>query len=467
MPAHDALLTSLREALALSPGNVPLRVHLAELLLRQEDFSSAEKEFRAALAQAPADEGAKLGLAEAFFRQGKGSAALVILEGWMAQGDAPASARLWAARVHAAEGEMEEARRRYREALDRDPSLADPALDRRLQDSASMGAGAGSAPAGPSQPDHPSAGGAEGEKVRVPARAADAATDGPAAVEKPAVAFADVGGMDRVKEEIRVKIIHPMAHPEIYKAYGKAIGGGILLYGPPGCGKTHLARATAGEVKSYFLSVGIHDVLDMYLGQSESNLHDIFQLARANTPCVLFFDEVDALAMNRADMRQSAGRQVINQFLSELDGVGASNEGVLVLAATNAPWHLDSAFRRPGRFDRMLFVPPPDADARAAIFAICLKGRPAEEGLDLGKLAKATEGFSGADIKAVVDIAVEARLGEAIRAGRPAPITQKDLLGAAKAVKPSTREWFSTARNYALYANQGGIYDDILSYFKP
>jgi transitional endoplasmic reticulum ATPase len=458
MPAHAALINSLKEALRLSPDNVPLRVHLGEIMLKDEDFSGAEKEFRQALALSPANEGAKLGLIEAFFRQGKHSAALVIVETWLSQGEPPVSVRLWSARLLAAEGELEKARARYREVLARDPSAADPALAKRLEQVT---------PVEPLRPDPE--GGARGEgidKVKLAAGGAGGLSDPMGQVEKPGLGFADVGGMDKVKEEIRAKIIHPLAHPEIYKAYGKAIGGGILMYGPPGCGKTHLARATAGEVKAFFLSVGIHDVLDMYLGQSEGNLHDLFELARSNTPCVLFFDEVDALAMNRADMRQSAGRQVINQFLSELDGVGASNEGVLVLAATNAPWHLDSAFRRPGRFDRVLFVPPPDAAARAAIFGICLQGRPAEADVDLVKLAKATEGFSGADINAVVDVAVESKLGEAIRTGKLALLTGKDLLAAAKTVRPSAKEWFATARNYALYSNQGGIYDDILAYLK-
>jgi transitional endoplasmic reticulum ATPase len=256
-----------------------------------------------------------------------------------------------------------------------------------------------------------------------------------------------------------------MEHPEIYRAYGKKIGGGILLYGPPGCGKTYLARATAGQVNAYFMSVGIHDVLNMYLGQSEQNLHDVFEMARSSAPCVLFFDEVDALAANRTDMRQSSGRQLINQFLSELDGVNASNEGILVLAATNAPWHLDSAFRRPGRFDRILFVPPPDLPARAEIFRIVLKGKPVED-VDIDKLAKASEGFSGADIKAAVDEAVEGKLREAIKSGRPGPLTGKDLVAACKATRPSAKEWFATARNYALYSNQGGIYDDVLAYMK-
>src|SRR5439155_609782 len=232
------------------------------------------------------------------------------------------------------------------------------------------------------------------------------------AIERPQITFKDVGGMDALKEEIRMKIIHPLNHPEFYKAYGKAIGGGILMYGPPGCGKTHLARATAGEIQAGFLAVGISEVLDMWIGQSERNLHELFEQARSHRPCVLFFDEVDALGASRSDMRHSAGRQLINQFLSELDGVHASNEGVLVLAATNAPWHLDPAFRRPGRFDRILFVPPPDAEARAGILRVMLKGKP-QETIDLDHVAKKSDAFSGADLKAIVDQAIEAKLREA------------------------------------------------------
>jgi SpoVK/Ycf46/Vps4 family AAA+-type ATPase len=262
-----------------------------------------------------------------------------------------------------------------------------------------------------------------------------------------------------------MKIIHPLAHAELYKAYGKPIGGGILMYGPPGCGKTHLARATAGEIHAGFITVGINDVLDMWIGNSEKNLHELFEQARRNRPCVLFFDEVDALAASRTDMRTSGGRQLINQFLSELDGINSSNDGVLTLAATNAPWHLDPAFRRPGRFDRILFVPPPDAPARTSILRVMLKGKPVGE-IDYDYLAKKTEHFSGADLKALVDQAIEIKLREAMKDGIPKPLTTKDLTGAIGAVKPSTREWFSTARNYALYANQGGAYDEVLKYMK-
>ena len=164
-------------------------------------------------------------------------------------------------------------------------------------------------------------------------------------------------------------------------------------------------------------------------------------------------------------MRQSAGRHIINQFLSELDGIDGGNEGVLILAATNAPWHVDSAFRRPGRFDRILFVPPPDKKAREAIWQIHLKGKPVED-VDYGKLAAACKGFSGADIRSAIDACVEETLSEAMRLGKMLPLSQKKLLAAVKKTKPSTTEWFASAKNYATYANESGVYDEILEYLK-
>jgi transitional endoplasmic reticulum ATPase len=273
--------------------------------------------------------------------------------------------------------------------------------------------------------------------------------------------FDGVGGMEKVKDDIRMKIIHPLKNADLFAAYGKKAGGGVLLYGPPGCGKTLMARATAGEIDAAFFSVGLHQVLDMYIGESEQKLHKIFELARKAAPAVLFFDETDALAADRRDMRQSAGRNLINQFLSELDGANADNEGLLILGATNAPWHLDGAFLRPGRFDRIIFVPPPDLGARAEIAKIHAKGKPLVD-FDPADLAKRTDGFSGADIRAVFDQATEAALGEAMRKGSLVPVSGKMLAKAAKEVKPSTRMWFESAKNHALYANQSGFYDDVL-----
>jgi len=164
-------------------------------------------------------------------------------------------------------------------------------------------------------------------------------------------------------------------------------------------------------------------------------------------------------------LQHSAARQLINQFLAEMDGVQSSNDGVLVLAATNAPWHIDPAFRRPGRFDRILFVPPPDQTARGEILRILCEGKPLQD-VDFDHIVKKTGDFSGADLKAVLDVAIEGKLRQALKDGIPKPLTTSDLAAAAKSLRATTKEWFSTARNYALYSNQGGTYDDILKYLK-
>ncbi len=445
-PSDDAI-HGLREALRASPNNTALRLLLGDALLTHGHGEEAEKEFREGLAQSPNSPPMKLGLARAFFQQAKQSHALVILEDLLKDPKAPPRAFMLHAKILAGIGEIEQAVTEYKRAVELDHSLAD------LEFAARLGIGANEA---------------ESEVVEGKVRASwgeEEQAQPLQEIEKPKINFADVGGMEKLKEEIRLKIIHPLTHADLYQAYGKPIGGGILLYGPPGCGKTYLARATAGEIKAAFISVGINDVLDMWIGRSERNLHALFEQARRNKPCVLFFDEVDAMGANRSDMRNHAGRQLINQFLSEMDGVKSSNDGVLILAATNAPWHLDPAFRRPGRFDRVLFVPPPDASARAAVLRLQCKGKPTEE-IDFEQVGKKTENFSGADLKAVVDVAVERKLQEALKTGIPKPLVTKDLAASAGTLKPTTREWFATARNYALYSNQGGIYDDILQYLK-
>lgn len=453
----DETIRALRDALAVTPGNAQLRAHLGEVLVSYGRPEEAEAELKRGLSLAPGDERLKLALAGAYSAQGKNGPALVVLEELDRAPTCPPRARLLLARLLLRAGETERAARCYRKAVDADAALADPDLASRLEIEPPR--------PGPTREPvfDPDAEHADDERERAPAHEQN--SGGATFLERPTVAFADVGGMEALKEEIRLKIIHPLTHPEIYRAYGKPIGGGILLYGPPGCGKTHLARATAGEVKAGFISIGISDVLDMWIGSSEKNLHEIFETARRNTPCVLFFDEVDALGASRTDMKRSAGRQLINQFLSELDGVKASNDGLLILAATNAPWHMDPAFRRPGRFDRILFVPPPDAPARAGILRVLMRGKPTQD-LDHEAIAARTEGFSGADLKGLVDVAIEAKLRDAVTTGKPSPLTTRDLLGAAKGVRPTCGEWFSTAKNYAVYSNQSGLYDDILRYMK-
>lgn len=471
MPFNDELLESLRSALRASPDNPHLRKHLGDLLLAGGDFAGAEQEYRYALKLQPQNSAFKQALAEAFLKQEKLSASLVLAEDLLAEPRPSAQAHLLFAQLMARQGDMGRSTHHYLKARELEPGLQDVDLESRIPffeppDPPLVA---------PSEEVPPPPGGLfeslaffqwgpAPETERVPAQAFPD-EPGILPLEKPEQTFADVGGMQQVKEEIELKIIHPLKHPELYAAYGKSAGGGILMYGPPGCGKTHLARATAGEVNASFLAVGINDILDMWLGQSERNLHQIFEQARATTPCVLFFDEVDALGASRSDMRQSAGRHLINQFLLELDGIQSRNEGVLILAATNAPWHLDPAFRRPGRFDRILFVPPPDQESREAILKLILSTKPTEN-LDYTALAKKSEGLSGADLKALVDRAVETRLREAIKSGSPAPLRQKDLVMALKQTRSTVKEWLTSARNYALYANQSGFYDDVLHYLK-
>ena len=451
----------LREAVKLSPANLPLRQALADALLAAGLAAEATTEYRSALAAAPENHAFKLGLARAFFAEGKNSQALVVIEDLVRSANAPARAFVLHARLLAGVGEVQQAVEQYKRGVAMDRSAADPEFAARL--------GIRVAPEPEPEPTTPSfdSNSSDDEVTDGRIRASWQGSDDSAIaeIERPKINFSDVGGMEALKEEIRLKIIYPLTHADMFKAYGKSIGGGILMYGPPGCGKTHLARATAGEVKAGFIVVGIHDVLDMWIGNSERNLHIIFEQARRNAPCVLFFDEVDALGASRTDMKTSAGRHLINQFLSELDGVKAANDGVLILGATNAPWHLDSAFRRPGRFDRILFVPPPDAAARATILRLHLRGKPAED-VDYDAVAKRCEGFSGADLKAVVDVTIENKLRDAMKTGVPTPIRTKDLLASIGVQKPTTREWFATAKNYALYSNQGGAYDDILKYLK-
>ncbi len=280
------------------------------------------------------------------------------------------------------------------------------------------------------------------------------------------ITLSDVAGMETVKRRLQLAFLGPLKNPELRAMYNKSLRGGLMLYGPPGCGKTFVARAVAGELSAHFIAVGLADILDMYVGQSERNLHEIFLEARRNRPCVLFFDEIDALGRKRSLRRDSATRDIVNQFLHELDGIGADNEGVFVLSATNHPWDVDSALRRPGRFDRTLLVLPPDTPARLAILRSGSAGRPLDRDVDFARLAKDTEDYSGADIVHLCDSAAENAMEDSIQSGKARSIKHTDYVRALKEVKPSVRPWFDTAKNYAQFSNEGGVYDDLLEYLR-
>jgi SpoVK/Ycf46/Vps4 family AAA+-type ATPase len=355
-------------------------------------------------------------------------------------------AKLCLARAHALleDNLVADAAEAYKAAIAKDPSLIDPDLEQEL---APPRAAAGHG----------------GNVVNLRGRPIEESEQPVMRSQRETKTFADVGGLDDVKKDISRKIILPFKKPGLFDKFKRKAGGGVLLYGPPGCGKTMMARATAGEVGAKFISVEIAEILDMYIGQSEKRLANAFENARATTPSVLFFDEIEALAARRRFGHADHGASLVSTFLNELDGVNASNEGILVLAATNVPWAIDTAFRRPGRFDRVIFIPPPDREARAAILQMALKDRP-QEGINVEPIAQATSGFSGADLVGLVEAACDYAIEESLEDEKVVPIKQKHLSEAAKEKKPTTLEWLSQARNYAKYSNEGGLYDDVTAF---
>lgn len=283
--------------------------------------------------------------------------------------------------------------------------------------------------------------------------------------EDAGISLADVGGMKLVKDRLEAAFLAPMRNPELRKLYGKGLRGGLMLYGPPGCGKTFIARAVAGELGARFVSVGLADILDMYIGNSERNIAELFRLVRREAPCVLFLDEIDALGQKRSGTHNATMRGAVVQLLTELDGISGQNEGVFVLAATNQLWDVDPALRRPGRFDRTLLVLPPDAEAREAVFRFHLRHRPVE-GIDLRRLAKATDGFSGADIAHICESASEVALLDSARSGHVRMIGMADIEAALREVRPSIGAWLEMARNVVLFADDDGTYTDLRNYLK-
>ena len=244
-------------------------------------------------------------------------------------------------------------------------------------------------------------------------------------VARPILRWSDVAGLDSVKEALRDAIEMPLAHPELFREYGVKPSTGVLLFGPPGCGKTFLAKVVASEAKAHFLHVKGPELLQQVIGGSELRLRDVFVRARENTPCVLFFDEIDALAGARGTA-EASGTKILTQFLTEMDGV-EELKGVIVVAATNRPDTLDAALLRPGRFDRLLYVPPPDRAARLALLKKELAGKPTSGDVDCERLADLTDGYSAADITAICNMAAMSAAKEVLHTGERQPIAMQRL----------------------------------------
>jgi SpoVK/Ycf46/Vps4 family AAA+-type ATPase len=297
------------------------------------------------------------------------------------------------------------------------------------------------------------------------ARSADVVSIARPVAEPAKTRFMHIAGMEDLKKTIRLQIIEPFINPGLFARFRKKSGGGILLYGPPGCGKTMLARAVANECNASFLSIGISEILTAWLGESERNLSLMFEKARSQKPCVMFFDELDALAFSRSKASSDTSRKIVNEFLSQLDGFDSGNDQVLILAATNMPWDVDPAMKRPGRFARQVFVPPPDAAARARIIELALDSVP-HAAVDCAALARETELFSGADVDALVERAKEYVLTDYLEHQQERDITQADLLRAAQELTPTTKDWLRTASNLVKYAGGDDSYRDLEKYLK-
>jgi AAA+ superfamily predicted ATPase len=435
MEPEPSVLDSLRKAVEAMPDDVPLRLHLARMLRQAGERDEAVRQLGAVLQRDPGNTDALALLAE------PGPAPAGAASPPPADHDSIPAERAGSPAPPAAPAPPAEETSRRSPDQQYDWSQAEDEL-RDVLPAMFVGEGetAGSASAGIEEAD-----------------AYDA--------EHAGLTLADVAGMTEVKKRLEAAFLAPMRNPELRKLYGKSLRGGLLLYGPPGCGKTFIARAVAGELGARFIAVSFADIIDMFVGQSERNIHELFEIARRNAPCVLFLDEVDAIGQKRSQLRNTPMRSAVNQLLLELDDISGNNEGVFLLAATNHPWDVDSALRRPGRFDRTLLVLPPDAAAREGVFRYHLKDRPVA-GIDLARLARQTDGYSGADIAHICETAAERALMDSVQRGEPRMIGTPDLEAAIGEVKPSLGAWFDTARNVALFANEGGTYDDLVAYLR-
>jgi AAA+ superfamily predicted ATPase len=443
MEFDPSLLASLRRAVEAMPSDVALRLHLATMLIEAGQRDEGIREVGVILQLDPAntDALALISGSTGDLAASNPDAAAGPSAGLPAVSDSGGQEFDW----RAAESELADVL---------PPRFVGPdgaAADGGLADGGDGGEAADSGARNATAPDDRAASGG--------------GTNGAFDAESAGLRLADVAGMQDVKQRLEAAFLAPMRNPELRRLYGKSLRGGLLMYGPPGCGKTFIARAVAGELGARFLAVSFADVVDSMLGQSERNIHEIFEIARRNAPCVVFLDEVDAIGQKRTQLRHTPMRAVVNQLLLELDDVSGGNEGIFLLAATNHPWDVDSALRRPGRFDRTLLVLPPDQSARAAIFRFHLRDRPVER-VSLDKLAKLTDGYSGADIAHICESAAELALLDSVRRGEPRMIGQQDLETAAADIRPSLGPWFDAARNVALFANEGGAYDDLAAYLK-
>lgn len=252
------------------------------------------------------------------------------------------------------------------------------------------------------------------------------------------ITFDDIAGLEEAKRAFKEKIVFAFAHKDLYEKYGKKVGGGILLYGLPGTGKTMFAEAASNETNALFIPIKCSDIKSKWYGESEANVKKIFDKARKAKKAILFFDEFEAIGAKRTDDGENGNNDLVPQILAEMQGVGSaqSNCIIVVIAATNKPWAIDSAFLRPGRFDEKIYIPLPDYEARKKLFELKLQAVP-HENLDYAYLSGITDGFNGADIGAFCDKLKMLAINKSIETGNECPITMDDVAEVKESVKSS------------------------------
>ncbi|MBU0585973.1 ATP-binding protein [Candidatus Micrarchaeota archaeon] len=440
----DRSITDYTKSAELDPNNPIIYNNLGDAYYRKQDFNNAIKNYDKALTLNP-------NYLKAFYNRGLSYASLEEYDKAVADFSKVIELKedfseAWHLRGLAYEysGDLENAIKDYEKALELNPGFSEAkshldAVKTKKQQAGGEGEG-------------------KGADIRM--------------LQKPKMSFEDVAGMKKMKEEIREAIVYPMINPELARKYGKLGGGGILMYGPPGCGKTYIVKAAAGECAANFINAKLSDLLDMYVGNTEKNIHKVFELARKNSPCVLFFDEVDAIG-GRRDQQEGAQymKMAVNQLLYEMDGVEAANQNVLVIAATNAPWDVDPALRRSGRFGKAIYVPEPDFTSRIEIIKMHAKKRPIGKGIPFIRIGIATAGYAAADLKAVVEeaatfpwreafFAIEKKKTELVKAGKTPEEAQQlaekavkqrqlrpaDFINALKKKKSTLPPWFEQAK---------------------
>ncbi|MEA3254718.1 MAG: AAA family ATPase [Candidatus Altiarchaeota archaeon] len=300
----------------------------------------------------------------------------------------------------------------------------------------------------------------EGIEIKPLSLSTEIGARGSVPVERVTINFSDVAGLDDIKEEIKEEIVYPILRPDLAKEFGRKAGGGILLYGPPGCGKSYVAKATIGECGASFFNVNISDLVSKGFEEGAKALHDIFEHATKGAPSIVFMDEIDAIGGKRDSNQEHSERMLIDQLLMEIDGVESMKENVLFIAATNSPWALDSALRRSERFTKQLFVPPPDSETRIEIFKIHTRKEPLSEDINLEKLAELTEGYSSSDIKTVCDSAAKIPWEEAIHGGTAREINMSDFIKAISKQKSSLLPWYKTAHRMLEQSGEIGLYEN-------